>query len=152
MFKGHSICSIDAKSRIILPAFFRKSINPKAENKFTIMRGLECCLWLIPSDVWDNLASEMLSLNNPFDKKRRRFNRELFYLNYDVEMDSQNRILIPPELLQFANLKKEADLIGLMNIIEIWSPEEKQKYADSQQEPFEDVAQELSEIFMKKNG
>ena len=152
MFQGHSICNIDAKSRIILPAKFRKDMNTKAENKFYIMRGLECCLWLFTKDVWDELTADILEVNNPFDKKMRRFKRELLYLNYDVEMDSQNRILIPPELMQFANLKKEADLIGLLNMIEIWAPEERQKYIDSEEESFENVAQELSERFKKKNA
>jgi MraZ protein len=75
----------------------------------------------------------------------------LYFVN-EVELDSQNRILIPPQLIQFANLKKEAEVLGLIDMIEIWDPEEKQKYLASQTETFENVAQKLGEIFMNKNA
>jgi MraZ protein len=152
MFQGHSICSIDAKSRIVLPAKFRKYIKPEVNNKLIIIRGMEKCLWMYTYDVWEEFKSTVLKKNNPFDEKQRFFMREFLYFVNEVELDSQNRILIPPQLIQFANLKKEAEVLGLIDMIEIWDPEEKQKYLASQTETFENVAQKLGEIFMNKNA
>lgn len=150
MFQGHSICSIDNKSRIILPAKFRKYINPEANNKFIITRGIDQCLLMYPLDEWLKVQSALLNYN-PLDAKQRHFVREFLLTVNEVELDSQNRILIPTQLLEFAELTKEAMVIGILDKLEIWSPEIKKKYDDSQNESYEDVAQNVSEIFMKRN-
>ncbi len=150
MFQGHSICSIDNKSRIILPAKFRKYIKPEADNKLIITRGMDQCLLVYPQDEWEKVKTALTNYN-PFNAKQRFFVRQFLLMVNEVELDSQYRVLIPPQLIEFANLKKEAMVLGLLDKLEIWDPEIKNKYDESQNESYEDVAQNVSEIFMKKN-
>ncbi len=55
MFQGHSPCNLDAKSRLILPAKFRKYIKPEADNKLILTRGMDECLLFYPQIEWEKL-------------------------------------------------------------------------------------------------
>jgi len=46
----------------------------------------------------------------------------------EVSLDKQGRITIPSHLLEAAGLKKTALVVGAINWIEIWDPEEYEKF------------------------
>ncbi len=145
MFQGHSNCNIDAKSRLILPAKFRKYIKPEADNKLILTRGMDECLLVYPLDEWEKVKTG-LTRYNQFNSDQRFFIRQ--FLNYvnECELDSQNRIVIPPQLLQFAKLKKEVTVLGLLDKMEIWDPEIIQSYDNSMTKSYEEIAEKVSEI------
>jgi MraZ protein len=151
MFQGHSICTLDAKSRLILPAKFRKYIKPEADNKLIITRGMDECLLLYPLDEWEKVKTA-LSVHNPFNSEQRNFIRQfLMYVN-EVELDAQNRLLIPQQLLDFAKLNKEVMVLGLLDKMEIWNPEIKQKYDSAQTQSYEEIAEKVSELIRVNSG
>ncbi|MEO6695569.1 MAG: division/cell wall cluster transcriptional repressor MraZ [Ignavibacteria bacterium] len=145
MFQGHSICNLDTKSRLILPAKFRKYMKPEADNKLILTRGMDECLLVYPQDEWEKVKVG-LTRYNQFNAEQRFFIRE--FLNYvnECELDSQNRIVIPPQLMQFAKFNKEVVVIGLLDKMEIWNPQIKAKYDKSMSKSFEDIAEKVSEI------
>jgi len=145
MFQGHSLCNLDAKSRLILPAKFRKYIKPEADNKLILTRGMDECLLVYPQDEWEKVKIG-LTRYNQFNSEQRFFIRE--FLNYvnECELDSQNRIVIPPQLMKFAKLNKEVIVIGLLDKMEIWDPKIKEKYDKSMSKSFEEIAEKVSEI------
>ena len=55
--------------------------------------------------------------------KARRLQRPLSANASDVQVDAQGRILLPKHLLAYAELEKEALIIGAGNRAEIWNPE-----------------------------
>jgi len=145
MFQGHSQCNLDNKSRLILPAKFRKYIKPEADNKLILTRGMDECLLVYPQDEWEKVKVG-LTRYNQFNSEQRFFIRE--FLNYvnECELDSQNRIVIPSQLMQFAKLNKEVVVIGLLDKMEIWDPKTKEKYDKSMSKSFEEIAERVSEI------
>ena len=145
MFTGHSICSLDAKSRIIIPAKFRKYIKPEAENKLILTRGMDQCLLVYPQDEWQKVTAG-LTRYNQFNSDQRFFIRQFLNFVNECELDSQNRILIPPQLVQFANLKKDVTVLGQLNKMEIWDPEIKEQYDNSMPNTYEEIAEKVSEI------
>ena len=62
----------------------------------------------------------------------------------DIELDKQNRILIPKDLLELGKLKKEVVFQGANKRIEIWDPEVQNNYTRSVEKEqgitFEDIA------------
>jgi MraZ protein len=154
MFQGHSICTLDAKSRLILPAKFRKYISPEANNKLILTRGLDECILVYPLNEWENVKQGLLHFNQ-FNTKQRYFVRQFLNFVNEAELDSQNRIIIPQQLQEFANIKKEVMVLGLLDKMEIWDPETKNKYDNSQDQSFEEVAENVSDIinsFGNNNG
>lgn len=150
MFQGHVILSLDNKSRFILPAKFRKYIKPEADNKLIVTRGLDDCLLLYPLDEWEKLTAGLVNYNQ-FNAEQRNFIRQFFMFVHECELDSQNRVLIPPQLIEFGKLQKEIMIIGLIDKMEIWNPSTKSEYDKNQNYSFEEVAEKVSEILRTNN-
>lgn len=145
MFQGHATCNLDAKSRLMIPAKFRKYMKPEADNKLILTRGMDKCLLVYPLDEWDKVKNA-LSGYNSFNRDQRYFVREFFMYVNECELDSQNRILIPPQLMEYAGLQKEIVMLGLMDKMEIWNPKTKEEYDKSQTQTYEEIAEKVSEI------
>lgn len=139
------MCSLDAKSRLMLPTKFRKFMKPESDNKLVLTRGLDECLLMYPLDEWEKVKAGLSSYNQ-FNAEQRFFIRQFLSLVNEVELDSQNRILVPPQLMQFAKLKKEVIVLGLLDKMEIWDPEIKQNYDTSMSKSYEEIAEKVSEI------
>jgi len=144
MFQGHSICTLDSKSRIVFPSKFRKNITPSANNKIKITRGMDKCLLVYPQDAWELIEGKLKKLNI-LDPKKRFFLRQFMMYAEECEIDSQNRILIPSHLINYAEIKNEILIIGLIDKLEMWSPEVKADYDKKQEYSYEDVAKMLSD-------
>ena len=129
-FLGEFEVTLDAKGRFLLPAGLKKQL-PEGENtRFVINRGFEKCLSLYPRQAWDPLFERMSTLND-FDPAVRSFRR--YFLNgaTEVDLDSAGRLLMPPNLKEYANLGKDIVLVSAMDKIEIWSTDNYKKFFES---------------------
>ena len=142
-FLGEFEATLDAKGRFLLPAGFKKQLPEEDSNRFVINRGFEKCLRLYPLKSWEPLFSNISKLND-FDPKVRQFLR--YYLNgaTNVEPDSAGRLLIPPNLKEYAELKKDIVLIAAVNKIEIWDSNKYKQFFDSfSPDAFSNLAKEV---------
>jgi MraZ protein len=119
MLLGEFEHTIDDKGRITVPAKFRGRLAAG----LVVTKGIDSCLWLYPTDVWAELAEEIkdLPLTN---SKAREFRRQVFGSAYDSVPDKQGRVIGPSTLRQYANIDKQAVVIGLYDHCEIWGPEQ----------------------------
>ena len=108
------------------------------------------CLLIYPQDEWDKVK-QGLSGYNAFNSEQRYFIRQFFMFVTECELDSQNRIVITPQLMEFAKLEKEVIVLGLMDKMEIWNPKIKEKYDQSQTQSYEEIAEKVSEIIRESN-
>lgn len=122
-FKGQYEHSVDKKGRVSFPAKLRKALNPQAQERFTILRGLEHCLYLYPEDEWQKVENQMSQVN-PFSQEGRLVKRTFLRFAEDLSLDNQNRIPIPSQLAEWAGIDGKAIFIGSGERIEIWSPEQ----------------------------
>ncbi|MEK7818467.1 MAG: division/cell wall cluster transcriptional repressor MraZ [Bacteroidota bacterium] len=146
-FKGSFSHTVDAKSRVNIPAKLRKNLSREAKDTFIVTRGFESCLFLYPQDEWMKLELTIrnLSSTNP---QHRFMMRTLLECATEVELDGQSRVMLPKELLQFAKIESEVRMIGVLDRIEIWNPNIYEKYKSEQKESYEDVA---SKIILSSN-
>jgi len=133
MFQGHSICNLDAKSRLILPSRLRQDIKSDEDKKLIMTRGLdEHSLYLYIKSDWIKQVEIVTEKINQFvDIERKFYEAFMMYAN-DCEIDNQNRILIPSQLVEYAKLKKEVILIGLNDKIGIWDPKIREEVKSSE--------------------
>ena len=122
MWYGEYIHTLDAKDRFILPAKFREKIKTLKKKQFYMTRGLDGCLSLYAHAEWTQLEGKLSSLS--FTKQQSRFfNRILFSGATEIEVDVQGRITVPEYLKEFAGIKREIVIIGIVNRIEVWDQE-----------------------------
>ena len=129
-FLGEFESTLDAKGRFLLPAGLKKQL-PEGENtRFVINRGFEKCLSLYPKQSWEPLFEKIRSLND-FEPAVRSFRR--YFLNgaTEVELDSAGRLLLPPNLKEYAELGKDIILASAVDKIEIWSADNYNKFFES---------------------
>jgi len=142
-FLGEFESTLDAKGRFLLPAGLKKQL-PEGENtRFVINRGFETCLTLFPRQSWEPLYTRISTLND-FDPKVREFRR--YFLNgaTEVELDSAGRLLLPPNLKEYAGLERDIVLASAIDKIEIWSVENYKKFFESYSpDDFSSLAQQV---------
>jgi MraZ protein len=141
-FRGSYKHSIDHKGRVSIPARFRRLLSGDASETFVVLRGLDACVTLFPADEFKRLE-ERLRSRSFSDPIARRYQRLLLLDSRDETLDAQGRVAIPPSLIAHAGLKKEVLVNGVLDHIEIWSPEAFEKYMASSDRTYEDMAGEL---------
>ncbi|NLJ33988.1 MAG: division/cell wall cluster transcriptional repressor MraZ [Firmicutes bacterium] len=138
MFMGEYRHTIDSKGRLIIPVKFRDGLGAS----FVATKGLDNCLFLYPHGEWSNLELKLKSL--PFTQAdARAFVRFFFSGASECELDKQGRILLAPNLREYAGLGRDVVVIGVSNRVEVWSEEGWQEYSKRAEEAYEDIAEKI---------
>jgi len=119
MFHGASKISLDEKGRMVVPTRYRERIAERAEGKLVVTVDRDQCLLIYPQPDWEQIERKLMSLPN-LNAQARRLQRLMVGHATDLEIDGHGRILLPPELREFALLGKTAMLIGQGNRFELW--------------------------------
>lgn len=139
---GEYECRLDDKSRIILPSALKKQISQEAQDKFVINRGFEGCLVLYPLNVWKETTASIDKLNL-YVKDNRKFVRFFYNGATELSLDSQNRLLLPKPLLEFAAIDKEIVLFAYSDRIEVWNKSTYQQLLAGEPEDFAQLAEKV---------
>lgn len=137
-FIGKYLYSIDEKGRVNLPSKFRKMTKGKT---YVLSKGLEECLFVFPKSRWSQYVKGFMPMT--FARKADRdFFRLLGYNTEDVQLDDQGRLKVRDDFIQYAGLKKEALIIGVMDHVEIWNPERWESYQKEIAKTYPELAEE----------
>lgn len=120
-FTGEFSYSLDAKGRVNIPAKFRNVLTADNEQSFVITRGMDPCVWVYPVTIWQSIEDELRKLSS-LSRINRSFVRSTVRYASSVQYDKQGRIAITPNLIEYAQLEKEALIVGMVNKLEIWNP------------------------------
>ena len=136
-------CKIDVKGRLLIPIALKKQIADSISQGFVLKRAVfQQCLELYPLQEWKDLISKVNKLNR-FKKKNNDFIRRFTAGLKFIELDNTGRLLIPKELTEFANIKREIVLSSSVNIIEIWDKSKYEKTIDDSKSDFAQLAEEV---------
>jgi MraZ protein len=142
-FLGTETYAIDDKGRVAIPQHFRRAGGrTKALTQFVLTLGFEGCVSLYSPESWERMEQRLRRI--PVGgRKGRAFQRAFLMHVTPVSVDGQGRITIPPALRSHAGLGKEAVLHGLIDRIEIWSPERLDAELKEGRESLENLAEDV---------
>ncbi|MDD2564474.1 MAG: division/cell wall cluster transcriptional repressor MraZ [Salinivirgaceae bacterium] len=122
-FVGEYNVRIDAKGRLVLPSALKKQGDTTELGAVYILKEdmYEQCLVLYPASEWERQNTLIRSKLNPFDRAHNQFLRSFSKGAFEILLDSNNRLLIPKRLLEFAQIDRDVVLSGQDGKIEIWS-------------------------------
>ncbi len=120
IFTGEYSFNIDSKNRINIPAALRKQFSSKDKKTFVVTRGIDNCAWIYPITEWKKIQKELQQLSSLSKTNRIFLRNHLRHANV-LKFDSQGRFVLPQSLIQYASIKKDITIIGVLNKIEIWN-------------------------------
>ena len=106
--------ALDTKSRLSMPSRLREEIG----DCFHLAMGADECLTIYPQAAWEDLCRRADELE---DEEDREAMEVFFAQSYRCVVDSQNRIVIPPLLREYAQLEKDVVIVGANSVARIWS-------------------------------
>lgn len=141
MFRGSFEHTLDAKGRLSIPSRFREVLLGKGDERIVITNFVvdgTRCLDVYPLDEWVRFEEEI--------RKKPKFERRMvLFQNYylggasECVVDKQGRILIPPLLRQYANLKRGVILVSALGKFRVWDKEAWRKvFAEAEEKLVQD--------------
>jgi MraZ protein len=121
VFRGISSVTIDSKGRLAIPSRFRERLLDLSDGcLIQTLNPLDHSIWLYPLNDWEVIEKKLADLSD-FDKQSRRTKQMMRGYANDCQIDTQGRILISPELREYAELQKQVVIMGQGNKFEIWN-------------------------------
>lgn len=117
---------LDDKNRLRIPAKFHKAlVGEYGEKTYSFLRGKNNCICVMSDDMLDEklakISEETLGKSSPASSM-------VFSYIYQAEEDAQGRVILPSKLKEIAGIKKDILTIGKGSRLEIWDPENYERY------------------------
>ena len=142
-------CKTDSKGRFMMPVSLKKQLNSVVNEGFVLKRSVfNNCLELYPMKEWESMIGQVNKLNR-FVKKNNDFIRSYMSGLKMLEIDSTGRILIPKDLISFADISKNLVLASSVNMIEIW---DKDQYENTVKETLVDFGSLAEEVMSNQSS
>ena len=115
MFGGEYRHNKDNKNRVFMPAKLREELG----ETFVIAKDIrEKCLKVYSLDGWEEYIAPLKAQNRKLSEKILRF---LHASLAQVTPDSQGRVVLPQELVEYANIDRSIVVVGCGAYAEIWA-------------------------------
>ena len=122
MFQGATQINLDAKGRMSIPTRSRDPLTQGGTVKLVLTAHPEGCLLLYPMPAWEPIRTQVMAFPS-LDRQANFWKRLLVGFAEDVEPDSAGRLLISPELRDFAHITRQVMFVGQGSHFEIWDLE-----------------------------
>lgn len=120
VFDGSSNLTLDSKGRLVIPARYRDILLERCAGKLVITADPDKCLLLYPLCEWEVIRKRLYELPN-VDPRVRNLQRRIAGQAVNTPIDAAGRVLITPELREYAQLEKDVVLVGQDNKFELWN-------------------------------
>ena len=119
MFRGANKLTLDVKGRMVMPTRYRERLQELCGGKLVVTVDKDQCLLIYPLPDWEEIERKLMRLPT-LNPQARRLQRLMVGHATDLELDGHGRILLPPNLREFAFLTRDAMLIGQGVRFELW--------------------------------
>ena len=146
-FRGTFEHALDAKHRLTVPAKFRAALadgvvlsaSPETDSSTPRSIGI----WT--ADAYDAYTAAALQDISPLSPKARELKRFFYGYSHDTELDSANRVMIPPPLMRYAGLDREVVVTGAGDCLEVWDRAAYDAYREDVLNRIPDIAASIAD-------
>jgi MraZ protein len=132
------------KGRTALPKKFRSLLG----RKVIITAGYENSLMIMSLSSWEKVVGGIV--NKPFiSGPARETDRFLLGSAFEVDLDAQGRLIIPPSLRSHAALSADIVFLGVGNRVEVWDQAKWEKHQQYLEENIAHISGKLNEAEKK---
>ena len=115
MLGGEYRHGLDAKNRIFIPAKLREELG----QSLVVAKDIrESCLKIYSVDGWKDYIAPLKEQKRKLSEKIMRF---LHASMIQATPDSQGRIVLPTELVEYAGVEKNVVIVGCGDYAELWA-------------------------------
>lgn len=107
---------LDGKGRVTIPSRHRELLAAMCQDQLTVTKALKRCLTIFPRPLWLELQAKAMGWSVEMDDWRRLYIGSATH----VEIDSASRVLIAPELREWAGIDRDVYLFGMGRRFELW--------------------------------
>jgi MraZ protein len=120
--RGSFPARIDDKGRLKVPTMFRGVIQDQQGPDVFVTSLTGECVRIYPMQVWLEIELKLSNIpaNHP---SRLKFLDRVNYYGQTSELDSQGRVVIPPNLRDSASIVGDVRVFGRINYLEVWNDE-----------------------------
>lgn len=134
LFLSTYINKIDKKGRISVPASFRSSLSQQSfPGIIAYSSFINPCIEACGINRIEVLNQTIDNLD-PYSESRDAFATTILGGCVQLAFDSEGRIILPENLIEFANLDEQACFVGKGATFEIWHPVAFEEYATKARE------------------
>ncbi len=119
---GKEYCKVDSNGRFKFPIALKRQLTNE-DGRFVIRQSIYAeCLELWTYDSFREEVEKLQEKLNPYSREERELLRKLTEGNV-IELDSNDRLLVPPEQKSVISKAKEVVLQSTGKWIELWDRE-----------------------------
>ena len=118
MFRGNHPARVDEKGRLKVPAEFKRVIDEKYAQKFSITSLDGIVAQVYPFEEWERIEQKLAALST-YNPTKKKFLNRVNYYGQVVEMDGQGRLLVPQILRESAQIRGEVAVLGNLTYLEV---------------------------------
>ncbi len=124
--------NLDAKKRVIFPAKFREVLG----DVFVITANVDRCLSAYTLEEWKKYKAKLDELPQTEMLAVRRF---IFGMAINGVPDTQGRVLLKDNLIEYAGIKNSVTFIGCGDKVEIWDADSAPVTSTYSKEEIDDI-------------
>lgn len=138
MLRGKCSATVDTKGRLKIPSVFKAVFeeNYGPDVYITSLDGQYARVY--PFSEWRKIEDRLGALSS-MDKARNRLLDRTNYWGQMARMDTQGRILMPPQLREDAAVRGEVVVMGYLNHLQVWNPDRFREHLNQQPLADEDL-------------
>ncbi len=117
MLRGNKPARVDEKGRLKIPSDFIGDLKEYGKQFYVTSETGEYAR-IYPMKEWAEIERKLSKLSS-HNRTKQKFLTWTNYYGQVVELDGQDRILIPPVLRETAQIKGDVDVMGFLTYLEV---------------------------------
>lgn len=120
VLQGATPLNMDAKGRLAIPAKHRSLFATESGEAVVMTAHPHHCALMYPVHEWNPIKEDLVDIPS-LDPTASLLKRLILGHAEELTPDSAGRVVVPPALREFANLKDKVWMVGQGRNFELWS-------------------------------